>query len=137
MTCAWVVVWRWIPDLRSTVLFLWIMSSIPCVWYLIVKLVSFFHNGIGVQQGVYTLQYTFLYRFKTVIVPAQRIVSVQIKRSFTQFFSGCCDVVIDTFSEGKKRHVIPNLPLREAQEILHCTNLPEPILLRKEKTPSV
>lgn len=137
VTCVWIVVWRWVPDLRSTVLFLWIMSEIPCVWYLIVKLVSFFHNGIGVQQGVYTLQYTFLYRFKTVIVPAQRIVSIQIKRSFTQFFSGCCDVVIDTFSEGKKRHVIPNLPLCEAQEILHCTNLPEPILLRKEKTPSV
>lgn len=136
VTGGWAVVWQWVPNLRSTVLFLWIMSEIPCALYLIVKIVSFFHNGIGVQNGVYTLQYTFLYRIKTVIVPAERIVGVQINRSFTQFFSGCCDVVIDTFSEGRKRHVISNLPLHEAQEILHCENIPEPVLLRKEKAPS-
>lgn len=129
----WWIVWRLVPDLHSTLLFLWLMSEVPCVWYLIVKIVSFFHTGIGVKNGVYTLRYTFLYRFKTVIVPRERIVSIQVKRSCMQFISGCCDVVIDTFSEGKKRHVIPNIPLYEAQQILKCTDLPEPILLRKEK----
>lgn len=64
--------WRLFPSMHSIILYLGIMALIPCVWFLLVKIVSFFHTGIGVKGHVFTLRYSYGYRFKTVIVPTER-----------------------------------------------------------------
>lgn len=106
------------PNLEDVLLFLMIMVLIPCLWYLGVKIISYKHTGVGLSDEVYTFCYTYGYRIKTVAVPARRIIKLTIKRSIFQVMSGCCDLVILTYSEGKKRHVVPNLPFGEAQRIM-------------------
>lgn len=126
----WFGAWYFFPSIHSIILYLGIMVLIPCVWFLLAKTVSFFHTGIGVRDHVFTLRYSYGLRFKTVSVPAERIVRIDVRQSVFQLTSGCCDVVFYTFSEGSKRHIVPNVSCKEAAELLNNQELPVPVLRR-------
>ncbi|MEG0691517.1 MAG: PH domain-containing protein [Oscillospiraceae bacterium] len=117
----WLVEYLLFPDFSDIILYIGIMTELPCLWYLCVKIISYFHTGVGVSETAYTLCYTYGYRIKTVAVPKNRIVKLTIRRSMFQIMSGCCDLVILTYSEGKKRHVVPNLDFEEAQRVMGAT----------------
>lgn len=106
------------PQLYDIVVFFRIMAFILCFCFLGVKLISYFHTGVGIEKNVYTFQYTYIFRIKTIVVPKERIVKLKIRRSIFQLMSGCCDIVILTYSESKKRHVIPNLNYEEVLLLL-------------------
>lgn len=116
----WIVSSTFLPQLYGILLFLFVMALIPCLWYFGVKIMSYFHTGVGELDGVYTFCYTYGYRIKTIAVPQRRIIKLTIRRSLFQVMSGCCDLVILTYSEGKKRHVVPNLEFSEAKKIMGC-----------------
>lgn len=118
----WVAGYWFIPAFPDLVLYLGLMAELPCLWYLAVKIISYFHTGVGESDGAYTFCYTYGYRIKTVAVPKQRIVKLIVRRSLVQVMSGCCDLVIYTFSEGKKRHVVPNLNFEDAKKIMGVSN---------------
>ena len=120
VTAAWILGMQWFPLWSEVFLYIGLMAEAPCVWYLLVKLVSYFHTGVGVGDDVFTFRYTYGYRIKTVAVPRRRIIKVTIRRSLFQVMSGCCDLVILTYSEGRKRHVVPNLNFREAKAMLQA-----------------
>lgn len=120
VSALWLAAFELFHGVGDVILYIGLMAEIPCVWYLLVKIVSYFHTGIGIDGDVYTLSYTYGYRIKTIAVPKKRIVKLQIRRSLFQVMAGCCDVVAYTFSEGRKRHVIPNLPYREAREMMEA-----------------
>ncbi len=126
----WFGAWYFFPSIHSIILYLGIMVLIPCVWFLLAKTVSFFHTGIGVRDHVFTLRYSYGLRFKTVSVPVERIVRIDVRQSVFQLTSGCCDVVFYTFSEGSKRHIVPNVSCKEAAELLNNQELPVPVLRR-------
>lgn len=107
------------PTFSDITLYIGIMAQIPCFWYLGVKIVSFFHTGVGETESAYTFCYTYGYKIKTIAVPKKRIVKLTLRRSLFQVMSGCCDLVILTFSEGKKRHVVPNVSFSEAKKIMN------------------
>lgn len=116
----WLLGARFLPELGELVFYFGFMAEIPCLWYLFVKLVSFRHTGVGLGENTYTLCYTYGFAIKTIAVPKQRIVKLTIRRSLFQVMSGCCDLVILTFSEGRKRHVVPNLNFEEAKRIMEA-----------------
>lgn len=129
----WGCAWYLFPFIHNITLYLSIMTMIPCVWFFIVKLVSFFHTGVGIKDNVFTLRYSYGYRFKTVSVPKERIVRIDLRQSVFQMASGGCDLVFYTFSEGHKRHIVPNLSYQEAKALLGINDLPYPVLLRGRK----
>lgn len=118
VSALWLAASWLFPYLNEILWYMGLMAEIPCVWYLLVKIVSYFHTGVGVSENAYTFCYTYIYRIKTIAVPKQRIVRLQIRRSLFQVMSGCCDLVIYTYSEGHKRHVVPNLEFNEARTIM-------------------
>ncbi|MEG2814486.1 MAG: PH domain-containing protein, partial [Oscillospiraceae bacterium] len=97
------------PRLYDIIIFIRIMAFIPCFCFLGVKIISYLHTGIGLSNDVYTFRFTYIFTIKTVAVPKKRIVKMQIRQSLFQVMSGCCDLVVYTYCESKKRHVIPNL----------------------------
>lgn len=123
VTLLWLAAFRLFRPIEEIILYVGLMAELPCIWYLLVKIVSFFHTGIGVRDEVYTLCYTYAYRIKTVAVPKRRIVKVTVSQSLFQVMSGCCNVVIHTVSEGRKRHVIPNLDFTEARALFGLLEL--------------
>ncbi|WMJ23948.1 PH domain-containing protein [Paludicola sp. MB14-C6] len=121
-TAFWLIGYWLFPHYSEMITFIGIMAEIPCWWYLFVKITSYFHTGIGLVDEVYTFNYTYGYRIKTIAVPIRRITKVTMRRSAFQLMSGCCDVIVYTYSEGKKRHVIPNLEFEKAKKMMDVLN---------------
>lgn len=118
VSLAWIIASRNVDFFGTAVFYFGLMVEIPCFWYLFVKITSYFHTGLSVTEEGYTFRYTYGYRIKTVAVPKKRVVKLTVRRSFWQIMSGCCDLVVLTYSEGMKRHVIPNLSFKETAELL-------------------
>jgi len=123
VSALWVAAFRLFPEVGDVILYIGVMAEIPCIWYLFVRIVAYFHTGIGASGEVYTFRYTYAYRIKTISVPKAKIVKLRIRRSIFHRMAGCCDVVAYTFSESRKRHVIPNLAYEEAVRIMEAGEL--------------
>lgn len=106
----------------ETVYFILSMSIIPCLLYMVVKIISFYHTGVSLNNNVYTFSYSYAFRFKTVTIPKERVMKVTIKQSLLQVRSGCCDVVVLSLSEGKVSHIIPNLSLNQIKNFFDINN---------------
>lgn len=111
--CYWLF-----ESFRSLLLFVGVMAEVPAVWWLLVKIASFFHTGIGRQGDVYTFSYTYAYAFFTAAVPKDRISKIILRQSLFQKMANCCDVIIYSNAEGQKRQVVPNIRTDEAAAIL-------------------
>ncbi len=117
----WVVCYRLFPEFGDSILYIGFMAELPCLWYLFVKIISYFHTGVGESETAYTLCYTYGYRIKTVAVPKKRVVKFVVRRSLFQVMSGCCTLVFYTYSEGTKRHIVANLNFEEAKRFMSAT----------------
>ena len=116
----------WIfPRISELILFLGGMFELPVLWWLTARMIAFYHTGLSKDRGIYTLRFSSGFGFHTVAVSEEKIVKVVLKQSVWQCLSGSCNVIIYTWSEGKKRHVIPALPAAQAGELLKAS-LPEP-----------
>lgn len=112
IAAAMYIGWRFLPSFWDTILFLGLMLEVVPLWWLGVKITSYFHTGIGYDKetNCYTLSYTYAYGFHSVAVPRNKVVRVMVRQSFFQRISHCCDVILNSYSEGGQRHVVPNLP---------------------------
>lgn len=129
MICVFLVfrlLYLFFPSLRLLFFFMGIMGEIPSVWWLFVKIASFFHTGIGKENGVYTLYYTYAYAFFTTSIPEHKISQVYCRQSLFQKMADCCDVIIFSYSEGKKRLVVPNIHVKEVNQIFDLPLYPVP-----------
>ncbi len=115
------VLWLLFPDWLDLILFVAIMGELPALWWIAVKITAYFTNGLGISGDTLTLQYAFAFNFHTVIVPADRIVYVNLRQSIYQKMSSCCDIVVYTNSDFVRKHTIQNLPVEKAREILRNT----------------
>ena len=109
-----------LPSFQGVILFFGLMLEVLPLWWLAVKITSYYHTGVGVDpiHQTYTLRFTYAYGFYSVVVPKKSIVSVVLRQSMFQRLSRCCDLIVYTYSEGKKRHVVPNLPIKEAHTLM-------------------
>lgn len=109
-----------LPAFSEVILFFGLMLEVLPIWWLGVKITSYYHTGVGVDpvRQTYTLRFTYAYGFYSVVVPKKSVVSVVLRQSMFQRLSRCCDLIVYTYSEGKKRHVVPNLPVKEAHRLV-------------------
>ncbi len=108
----------WFPRLSELITFLGWMLELPALWWLVSRVVSFYHTGISKIGGIYTLRFSRRFGFHTVAVREEKVVEIVLRQSVWQRMSGTCSVSVYTWSEGKKRHVIPALRLEEVSELL-------------------
>lgn len=106
------------PNFSQFITYIGIMGSIGFGLYFIVKVISFFHTGIGVTKKSFTIYYTKGLQILTIAVPKKRIVKTTIKRSIFQVMAGSCDVIFYTLSEGTVKHKVANMNYNEAKCIL-------------------
>jgi putative membrane protein len=116
-----VAIWlcnRLFPSWGGLILFLGIMLEIPLVWYLLVRIFSFTHTGAGVRDGIFTIHYTKRFLFNRVSIPVEKVSKVVFSQTLFQRTTNCCDVIVYTYSEGTKKHVVQNLNYTEASTLL-------------------
>ncbi len=115
---CWRAAWRWLPSLRELVLFLGIMMVLPAGWHLLVKLWSFFHNGIGCRQDTFTFRTTKGYRLLTVVCRADKVDKIVMTRSIFQRNRRCADLQIWLRSERPTCIRVANLSIDDAEAFL-------------------
>jgi putative membrane protein len=122
------------PDFRGLFTFLLIIAEIPCIWWLFVKIFSFFFTGIGVSDDVVTLYYTYGYQILSCSIPKHKISKIEISQSLFQLTTQCCDVLFYTYAEKRKRHRVPSLNLPEVMELLDLADRDFSIILEEPQT---
>ncbi len=106
------------PEFHELILYLGIMVHIPIFWWLFVKIVAFFHVGIGIRGDVYTFRSTFAYAIYTTVVHKNKIARVEVRQSLFQKMANCSDVIIYTYNETKHLLVVQNVSQDGVEEFL-------------------
>ncbi len=107
-----------LPSLRGLILYFAIMSEIPAVWWLFVKIAAFFHVGIGIREDIYTFNSTFAYAFFTTVLHKDKIAKVEVRQSFFQKMAGCADIRVFTFAETRHHIRVHNIAADQVEEFL-------------------
>lgn len=107
-----------LPSFKTTLFFLTVIVEIPSVWWLIVKIYAFFASGIGANEKVVTLYYTYGFRINTVVIPREKISKIEISQTLFQISTKCCDVTFCTYGEGQKRYKVLNQYLPDVRYLL-------------------
>jgi uncharacterized membrane protein YdbT with pleckstrin-like domain len=116
---AMIILSHFFPSWVSFIVFVGLMSLIPPILFLIVRMLAFRIGGAARSGNYYTVCYSSGFNIHTVVIPASKIVSVRIRQSLFQARgkSRTCDVTIHTVAEGHKRHILRNLPRTDAEKL--------------------
>lgn len=102
----------------KSVLSLATFTSIPAVWWLLVRLVDLFTSGIGETGDTLTLRYSSYLKLNTVLIKRDKIVAVKIRQSLFQRMGKRCDVFVYTKGKTAYRHRVKNLDVAQARKLL-------------------
>ncbi|SEK42846.1 PH domain-containing protein [Ruminococcus albus] len=98
-----------IPDWKSALTNLAVISVVPLVWLVIVKVNAAFHTAVGFEGGHCMLSYCRFYRFHRASVRIDRISKIMIRRNPFQRMNGTCHLYVYTSAEGSSCHVVKGL----------------------------
>lgn len=101
----------------DTVWFIGLMIMLPCIWFLVVKVVAFYHTGIGKNEHNFVLRYTDTFKIYTVLIPKEKIVKIEFSQTLLQKGNDGCDMKIYPFSEGNKPFIVTNMTKKEAKSL--------------------
>ena len=118
MLFIWRTAYRWLPSLRELVIFLGIMLLIPSVWWLLVRVLSFFHTGIGLRENIFTFRAVSGYRVLTVVCRADKIDKLTVTQNIFQKRNHCADLYIWLRSEKHTCLLVGNLSLDDVSAFL-------------------
>lgn len=118
LSAAIAVTYHLFPNFRGLILFFGLMLEIPAGILLIVRIISYTHTGVGVGRGVVTISYTRGFLFDRTSIPVDRISKIVFRSHPFQRRTGCCDIVIYSYAEGTKKHIVKNMNYQESYQLL-------------------
>ena len=110
---------RLFPAWSQIIRFAVLIGEIPTAWLVVVKLVSGFTTGAGIENGYLRLDYCRLYSFHTVIIPISKISKLSYYQSLPQFLKNNCNICIHSSSLSAKKYVAKNFHLDDVMELFH------------------
>lgn len=113
---------HYLSGFKKSIILLFIILLIPCIWWLLVKIYAFLFSGIGANKDIITINYTFGYQILGVAIPKNKISKIQISQTLFQISTKCCDVTFHTYGEGGKHYKVLNLNMPEVKKVLNITN---------------
>lgn len=105
------------PDWRGFLWFLGGMLSIPAYWFMAVRVLDFFSSGVSRAGEYFTLRYSSGFYLHTVIIPKEKITSIDLRQSILQRGDKKCDLLLFSYAEGRRRHHCKNLDLEKLREM--------------------
>lgn len=112
------VLFYFFPEWKPFLDFLLLMSEIPSIWFLLVKIIGFFGTRVSYAEDTLTLRFAKALLFHTLLIPLHRIVKVEVRQSVFQCITGCCDLRIYTMDEFSKPQRILCIPLEPVLRLL-------------------
>ncbi len=111
------------PTWKSMILFVFYIALAPLIWLLIVKIIACFHTGLGFADGFITAKYCRFFAYRSIIVPVDKIVMVQVRQTKNQRRTKNCNLVLLTIAEKPILHKVKNMPLKETMEFLRRNDI--------------
>lgn len=102
-----------LPDWSELIYLISIVLSIPFLWIFITKVLDFSTTGIGENDNSYSLYYSSFFYLHKIILPKNKVTKIIIKQNPFQKKSDLCTVIIHSFAEKRKRHIIRSLDKSE------------------------
>lgn len=100
------------------ILFAGVMIAILDIIYLIIKILSFSHNGLAVKDDTVTAAFTRGFNFYTICLKKEKIARFDIRQSFFQTKSNCCTLKIYPYNQKRVCYTIINLPLDQVIKLI-------------------
>ena len=116
-----------IPDWKSALTNLAVISMLPLVWLVIVKVNAAFNTAVGFEGGHCMLSYCRFYRFHRASVRVDRISKIMIRRNPFQRMNGTCHLYVYTSAEGSNCHVVKCLNYEKLTSAMQKAGLLENI----------
>lgn len=139
------IICYFVPTAFTLLRFACLVGEIPALWFLAVKLTSFYTSGIfsASMEALSTpsfykcktkgaappltyllgLNYSFAFKFHSLMIPHYRITKIVIKQSIFQVQMATCNLTVFTNNELKKSHRIVSLPIYNTIFTMHSTGL--------------
>lgn len=102
--------------------FIWLialMLLVPSLFFLLIRIFDFATGGLAVEGNIYTLRYSYRLYLHTVVIPAEKIVSVELRQGFFQKFGHYCDLIVHTTAEDRAVHRCRNLNKADLAKLFH------------------
>lgn len=110
----------WFPAWRALILYLAVMSTFPCFWFLAVRWIDRRTAGLGYRRHCYCLAYSRFLTLHRVTIPQNKVAMVLIRQSLWQRRHGTCTVKLFSHHEFRRPHPIRHLPMAQVRHLLNC-----------------
>ena len=97
------------PTLTDLIKYIAIMSEIPSIWYLIVRIMALFTSGFSLKEDLLCIRYAKRFTFHTILVAESNITKVCITQTIFQSFSDTYDITFYLNSEQSQLHRVKGL----------------------------
>lgn len=98
--------------------FLGWMLVFPCVWFLLIRIVSAMRTRMWLEDGKLYLHYSSGFVFHTIVAPATNIASIQVTHTKTGRKCGLCNVFFYLQGKTMHRHKLTGVSESVWQQIL-------------------
>lgn len=112
------VITRIVPDWQRSLRSLTVLSMLPLIWLLIVKLYAAFNTAVGLDSENCTLSYCRFTRFHRTVLRRDRISKIVVSQNPFQRVSRTCTLKIYTNSEKKSTHTVGSLRYNELIKVI-------------------
>lgn len=109
---AWLLC-RMVPSWAQVIGYVGLFAMIPALWFLTVRILDFRTSGLSRDGNTFTLRYSQMFYLHTIVIPKERIVEVCFRQSVLQWGDQKCDVLVYSRCEGRTRHHLKNLDLKD------------------------
>lgn len=99
-----IVFLRLFPEWGGFIRFVGLMAFVPAAFFLIIRVIDYKTSGLAFDGRNYTLRYSSGLTLHTVVIPADKVVRVELKQGFLQKFGPYCDLIISAKAEGRSNH---------------------------------
>ena len=106
------------PNWFDLIRFIMIVSEIPAVWMLFVKVASYLTDGFDIRNKCVCVRYSKGYEFHTIAVPFERLAELRISQNPFQRINRSCDVHIYTASEKARKQTLNSMPVVGIQTLI-------------------
>ena len=114
---GWLLGQGW-SEWKPLTLWLTLAALMPASWFFLVQVLDLHSAGIGYTNGDVTLKYSKGFYLHTVVIPGHNVVGLTLRQSLFQKRRGTCDLLLDSYSQGRRRHRVRNLDRKAVEQLL-------------------
>ncbi|MDE6780293.1 MAG: PH domain-containing protein [Ruminococcus sp.] len=108
---------RFIPEVSELSFFFAVMTEIPLIWMIAVKITAFFTSGISVYDDKIMVRCSRMTGFHTVVAERRKLVKFEIQQAVLQKISGKCSVILWFGSEERAHFKVKALRVEDVRKI--------------------